>query len=73
MNKLKLLKMIDYTTLQIEPIPLSIITLQKTNTILKNENDVFKDIIKFVLIGGAIIIVYNIYKNIEENEQDIRR
>lgn len=65
--------MIDYTTLQIEPIPLSIITLQKTNTILKNENDVFKDIIKFVLIGGAIIIVYNIYKNIEENEQDIRR
>jgi hypothetical protein len=34
--------MIDYTTLQIEPIPLSIITLQKTNTILKNENDVFK-------------------------------
>ncbi len=65
--------MIDYTTLQIEPIPLSIITLQKTNTILKNENDVFKDIIRFVLIGGAIIIVYNIYKNIEENEQDIRR
>ena len=61
--------MIDFTTLQIEPIPVSIITLQNTNTILQKENKAFKNIMVCVLIGGAIYVGYQILKRIEENEQ----
>lgn len=61
--------MIDYTTLQIEPIPLAIISLQKTNSLLKKENELFKDIVVVVLIGSAIFIGYSIYKKLKEDEQ----
>lgn len=56
--------MIDITNIQVTPIPRSVIVLQ-------NENKIIKQILIAVAITGAIIIIYNVCKEIEkENEQN---
>ena len=60
--------MIDFTTIQANPIPPPIVELQKANTNLTTENKAVK---KFIYIGvGALAayIVYKIYKKHKENE-----
>jgi len=61
--------MIDFTTLQTNPIPAEIIKIQKVNTNLRSENKMLKDILIFIAIGGAVLIGYQIYKQIKENEK----
>ncbi len=63
--------MIDYTVLQVNPIPANIKSLQNSNQSLKSENDVMTNILFTIIVGSAIFIGYKIYKNIkEENERN---
>ncbi len=60
--------MIDFTTIQANPIPLPIVELQKANANLTTENKAIK---KFIYIGfGALAayIVYRMYKKHKEDE-----
>ena len=47
--------MIDFTTIQANPIPPSIIELQSSNTLLKEENKMMKGLL---IIGGILTVLY---------------
>lgn len=59
--------MIDFTTIQANPIPPPIVELQKANANLTNENKAFK---RFVYIGVGIIALYAIYKIYKRHEEN---
>jgi|GEM_PF-1716637 hypothetical protein len=49
--------MIDFTTIQANPIPLPIIELQTANTALQGENKILRNVLIIVGVIGAIYIV----------------
>jgi hypothetical protein len=60
--------MIDFTTIQANPIPLQIVELQKANVNLTTENKTVKT---FIYIGVGVLaayIVYRMYKKYKEDE-----
>ncbi len=53
--------MIDFTTLQANPIPLHILELQKQNVILRDKNKVFEKVIFWAITAGVITLaIYTI-------------
>lgn len=47
--------MIDFTTIQANPIPLPIVELQSANTLLKGENKTLRNAL---IVGGVIVALY---------------
>jgi hypothetical protein len=63
--------MIDFTTIQANPIPLEVIELQKAKVSLASENKTMKVLL---CIGAGAIVIYGIYKIFNEyKEDDINR
>ena len=66
--------MVDFTTIQANPIPLSIFELQNTNSALKVDNKVLRSIL---IVGGVIISLYVAHKIIThlkaENESNDKK
>ena len=60
--------MIDFTTIQANPIPLPIIELQKANANLTTENKTIKTFIYIGVGALAAYIVYRMYKKRKEDE-----
>lgn len=60
---------IDFTNLKIASIPLGLASIQKSNTILQNDKEVIQNVLLVILIGGAVVLGYKIYKEIKANEQ----
>jgi hypothetical protein len=60
--------MIDFTTLQANPIPNSILELQKENSGLTNSNKLLKNVLIVVAISATIYFVYKIHVLDKENE-----
>lgn len=60
--------MIDFTTIQANPIPSSIFALQKSNANLKTENSALKTAITIGVVVAAIYVGYQIYKVYQEDE-----
>ena len=60
--------MIDFTTLEANPIPPPIVELQQANTNLTTVNKAIKTAI-YVGVGGlALYLIYRIYKKLKEDE-----
>ena len=51
--------MIDFTTIQANPIPPPIIELQTVNTSLQGENNVLRNILFF---GIVLLVIFNVDK-----------
>ena len=64
--------MIDFTTLEANPIPPPISDLQKQNVILNGKNKVFEKIIFGVIATSALVLIYHVIKTsyTRENEKD---
>ena len=64
--------MIDFTTLEANPIPPPISELQKQNVILNGKNKVFEKIILGVITAGALVLIYYVIKTSypRDNEKD---
>jgi hypothetical protein len=64
--------MIDFTTLEANPIPPPILELQKQNVILNGKNKVFEKIIFGVIATSALVLIYYVIKTSypRENEKD---
>ena len=60
--------MIDFTTIQANPIPPPIIELQKANANLTTENKAIKRAIYIGVGALAAYIVYRMYKKYKEDE-----
>ena len=60
--------MIDFTTIQANPIPPPIVELQKANTNLTTENKAFKIAIYIGVGALAAYIIYRMYKKHKEDE-----
>ncbi len=60
--------MIDFTTIQANPIPPAIIELQRANANLTSENKAIKTAIKISFGVLAIYIAYKIYKKHKEDD-----
>jgi hypothetical protein len=58
--------MIDFTTVQANPIPMPIIELQKVNTSLQGENKTLRYVLVMVGVIGAIYIVNKAITSIKE-------
>ncbi len=65
--------MIDFTTLQANPIPHSILELQKTNSGLSNDNKLLRNILIVVTISATIYFAYKIHILDKENEKQIQQ
>jgi hypothetical protein len=50
--------MIDFTTLQANPIPLPILELQEQNIMLQEKNKVFEKVIFGLITAGVITLIY---------------
>ncbi len=61
--------MIDYTNIQLNPIPPTIISLQKANTGLKTENNVYRNVYIIIGLSTAVLIAYILYKNIQKEKE----
>ena len=59
--------MIDFTTIQANPIPLPIVELQKANASLTNENKAIKTVI---YIGVGALAAYIVYRMYQKNKED---
>jgi hypothetical protein len=64
--------MIDFTTLEANPIPPPISELQKQNVILNGKNKVFEKIIIGAITAGALVLIYYVIKTSypRDNEKD---
>ena len=62
--------MIDFTTIQANPIPLPIVELQKANTNLTTENKAIKTAIYIGVGVLAAYIVYRMYIKRKEDESN---
>ena len=62
--------MIDFTTIQANPIPLPIVELQKANANLTTENKAIKTFIYIGVGALAAYIVYRMYKKHKEDEDN---
>ena len=64
--------MIDFTTLEANPIPLPIIELQEQNIMLQGKNKVFEKIFLGVIAAGALVLIYYVIKTSypRDNEKD---
>jgi len=60
--------MIDFTTIQANPIPLPIVELQKANANLTTENKTIKTFIYIGVGALAAYLVYRMYKKHKEDE-----
>jgi uncharacterized membrane protein YebE (DUF533 family) len=60
--------MIDFTTIQANPIPPSIFELQRANSSLKMENETLKTAIIIGVGVLAIYVAYQIYNKYKEDE-----
>ncbi len=58
--------MIDFTTIQANPIPISTIELQTANTTLQRKNKVLRNVLIMVGTIGAIYLVAKAITNIKE-------
>ncbi len=65
--------MIDITTLQVNPIPPTILELQNLNTNITNENKVLRNIIIGVTVVAILTVANEIYKQIQFNNERTRR
>ena len=65
--------MIDITTLQVNPIPPTILELQNLNTNITNENKVLRNIIIGVTVIVILTVANEIYKQIQFNNERTRR
>ena len=65
--------MIDFTTLQANPIPHSIIELQKANSGLTNDNKLLRNVLIVVAITATIYFVYKIHILDKQNEKQIQQ
>ena len=59
--------MIDFTTIQANPIPLPIVELQKANANLTTENKAIKS---FIYIGIGVLVACIIYRMYNKNKED---
>jgi hypothetical protein len=59
--------MIDFTTIQANPIPPTVIELQKANTNLTTENKAIKTAI---YISAAVLVGYFVYRIYKKNKED---
>lgn len=59
--------MIDFTTIQANPVPPPIVELQKANANLTTENKAFKTAI---YIGVGVLAAYLIYRMYKKNKED---
>ena len=59
--------MIDFTTIQANPIPPAIVELQKANTNLTTENKAIKTAI---YISAAVLMGYLVYRIYKKNKED---
>ena len=50
--------MIDFTTLQANPIPPPILELQEQNVMLQGKNKVFEKVIFGLITAGVITLIY---------------
>lgn len=50
--------MIDFTTLQANPIPLPILELQKQNVMLQEKNKEFEKVIFGLVTAGVVTLIY---------------
>jgi hypothetical protein len=55
--------MIDFTTLQANPIPPPILELQKENLMLQDKNRIFEKVIFGVITSGVIILIIYILRD----------
>jgi hypothetical protein len=64
--------MIDFTTLEANPIPPPILELQEQNIMLQGKNKVFEKIILGVIAAGALVLIYFVVKTSypRDNEKD---
>jgi uncharacterized membrane protein YebE (DUF533 family) len=60
--------MIDFTTIQANPIPPPIVELQKANANLTTENKAFKTAIYIGVGALAAYFIYKMYKKHKEDE-----
>lgn len=69
--------MIDFTTIELNPIPPNIVELQSVNNKLNTENQIFKGLILSLLVIGVAGKIYliiteakkNVIKNINTKEK----
>lgn len=62
--------MIDFTTLQANPIPLPVVELQKAYNSLSNENKAIKTISYIGLGALAAYLIYRMYKKRKADESN---
>ncbi len=62
--------MVDFTTLTINAIPLSIVELENTIAKLHSQNELLRNILIAMMAGGLIIITYKMY---QKNKKDEKR
>ena len=62
--------MIDFTTLQANPIPAPISQLQKENLKLQGKNKMFEKIILFAFTLGILVLIFFIIKDAKNRKTD---
>jgi hypothetical protein len=60
---------LDITKVQLNPIPLPIVELQKQNVILKEKNKVFENVILGVIGAGTLLLIYYVIKYADERNK----
>lgn len=59
--------MIDFTTIQANPIPPPMVVLQRLNNELNTENEVLRTVLK---IGAGIVLIYTVFEIYEQYKND---
>jgi hypothetical protein len=62
--------MIDFTTLQANPIPPTILEMQNENLVLQGKKMILEKIIYGIITVGVITIIYNIIKDAESRKTE---
>ncbi len=62
--------MMDFTTLEANPIPPPILELQKENIELQRKNKVFQKIIFGTIAAGVLTLIYYIIKDAESRKKE---
>jgi hypothetical protein len=62
--------MIDFTTLQANPIPPPILELQNENLMLQGKKMILEKIIYGIITVGVITLIYNIIKDAESRKTE---
>lgn len=63
--------MTDFTTISMNPILPNLLELSKNNIQLKGENEFLTDTLKFIAVGGVVILGAYIYVNFIQPKQNV--